>query len=139
MRIITQRKEKKHMNVKDMACDEIKTDFENLKEVELGSEEFKTSVDGITKLMDRYIEMEKHDDEVKAREIDRKFDQELKRKQARDERIDRWIKNGLTLLGVLIPAGVTLWGARKSWKFEETGTVTSTPGRKFMDRLFSKK
>ena len=100
MRIITQRKEKEHMNVKDMACDEIKTDFENLKEVELGSEEFKTSVDGITKLMDRYIEMEKHDDEVKAREIDRKFDQELKRKQARDERIDRWIKNGCVAVGV---------------------------------------
>ena len=127
------------MNVKDMACDEIKTDFENLKEVELGSEQFKISVEGMTKLMEKIIEIEKIEYEEKERFEDKVFDRQLKIAQAREERIDRWIKNALTLIGILVPAGITLWGARKSWKFEENGTITSTGGRKFMDRLFSKK
>ena len=127
------------MSIKDLACDEIKTDFENLKEVELGSEQFKVSVDGMTKLMDKVVEIEKLEYEEKERVEDRLFDRQLKLKQAREERIDRWIKNALTLIGILVPAGITLWGAKKSWKFEENGTITSTGGRKFMDRLFSKK
>ena len=56
-----------------------------------------------------------------------------------DDKKDRLVKNCLTGASILSGIGVTVWGALKSWKFEETGTVTSTAGRKFINNLFSKK
>lgn len=119
------------MNIEALLKEEIQSEFETLKNVDTGSEEYKATVDGLTKLVDRAIEIEKFNAE--------REENELKREQMKDEKIDRWVKNGLTLVGVLVPAGLTVWGTYKSFKFEETGTITTIMGRGFINKLLPKK
>jgi hypothetical protein len=62
-----------------------------------------------------------------------------KEKARKDERTDRIVKNVLTGVSVVGGLALTVWGSLMSWKFEESGTITSTPGKKFMSNLFFKK
>lgn len=119
------------MNIEALLKEEIQSEFETLKTVNMGSEEYKTAVDGLTKLVDRAIEIEKFNAE--------REDNDLKQEQMKDEKIDRWIKNGLTLAGIIVPTGLTVWGTLKSFKFEETGTITTMMGRGFINKLLPKK
>ena len=117
--------------------DEIESQFEALKHLKVGSDEHKAAVEGLAKLMDRAIEINKMDLDAEEKLLARESDAEIKKQQLKDERIDRWVKNGLTGVSVLGGLGVTVWGALKSWKFEEFGSVTSGPGREFMKKIFS--
>ena len=45
------------MNVKSMLDDEIRNELENLGREAIGSEEYKANLDGVTKLLDRQIEI----------------------------------------------------------------------------------
>jgi hypothetical protein len=117
------------MNPETLLDVAIEDEFNKLSKIEeAGTEQGRTTIDGVTKLLDRKIEIERL-------EIER-----VEREQARkDERIDRAIKNGLTGVSIIGGLAVTVWGALKSWKFEETGTITTTPGKKFIGNLFWKK
>lgn len=127
------------MNIKDLLCEEIENEFEELKSMDLGSEKHRSTVDGLTKLVDRAIEIKKveieNDEKVTSREIDNDF----KSQQMEDERKDRLVRNGITIASIVIPTAVTIWGTLKSFKFEETGTVTTTIGRGFINKLIPKK
>lgn len=125
--------------IKDLACDELREDLNNLRDLELGSKEYEVAVEGITKLMAKVIETEKFESEAKREAENQEKDRALKQKQMKQERIDRWIGFAVTLIGIGVPAAVTIWGSNKSWAFEKDDTVVSTPGKKFMDRLFSRK
>lgn len=118
---------------------EIEEGFDKINKMEIGTEPHKVAVDEISKLMDRAIELEKVENDAKDKEETRKNENTLRLKQMEDEKKDRLVKNCLTGASILSGIGVTVWGALKSWKFEETGTVTSTAGRKFIGNLFSKK
>lgn len=107
---------------------EIVRELEKLKEMEVGSEEYEAAVNGVTKLWDRALEHEKV-----------LIDEEVKTKQLDEDKKDHWIKNALTALGLVVSTGLTIWGTNKTLKFEETGTVTTMPGRAFINMLFPKK
>ena len=124
------------MRIETMLKEGIEDGFNELKKVQVGSELYKTTVDGLTKLVDRAIELEKLEADVQNKVDDREAENELKLKQMKEERQDRIVKNGLTAVSVFGGIGLTVWGALKSWKFEETGTITSGPGREFMKKLF---
>lgn len=134
------------MGIEELLQEVIVEDLKNIKEMEVGSDEYKVAVEGVTKLLDRAIEMDKVqlecEEKSETRKIDeknRKAEEQMKLKQLKEEHIDRYIKNGLTAVSVIGGLGVTVWGALKSWKFEETGTITTTAGRKFVGNLFFKK
>lgn len=121
--------------MESLLYDEIQAELENMKEEEMDPEVYKTTVDGLTKLMDRAIEIEKTKND-NARRIE---ENEFKRQQLRDENKDRLIRNILTGAGIAIPTIVTIWGTLKSLKFEETGTVTTIMGRGFINKLLPRK
>ena len=127
------------MNVKTLLEEEIRGEFEGLNELEVGSEEYKTTVDGLTKLIDRAIEIEKMESESDEKVENRVFDNDLKLKQLDEEKKDRLIKNCINVVGIVIPSVITIWGTFKTFKFEEEGTITTTMGRGFINRLFPKK
>lgn len=116
------------MDMTNLLNKEIRNEFEKLGGMEIGSEQYKTTVDGLTKLVDRAVEIEKfeieHDNTIE---------------QMKEEKLDRRIKNILAGAGIAIPSLITIWGTLKSLKFEETGAVTTGAGREFMKRLFHKK
>lgn len=137
--------------------DEISAEFNTLKDMELGSEQYKTTVDQLTKLMDRSISLEKldneSDDKVKDRESDMNYKTEqlandkeyrdsdiaLRKEQMDNDKRDRLIVNIITAAGIIIPSFITVWGTYKTLKFEEQGTVTTIMGRGFINKLLPKK
>ena len=123
------------MTIQEALYQEIEDEFQTLSEIEVGTDEYKTSVDGLTKLLDRAIEIEKHDAEMKEREAERI----AKNIQVAEEQKDRVVKNYIAAGGVVLPLLVTIWGTLKSFKFEKDGTVTTIMGRGFINKLLPKK
>jgi len=118
--------------------EEIKSEFEELKKLEVGSEKYKTAVDGLTKLVDRAIKIDELNTGVGERLDARNIDAELKQEQFEESVKSRKVQTGLTIAGIVVPTVVTIWGTLKSLKFEETGTITTNAGRNFMNKLFKK-
>lgn len=127
------------MNIETLLREEIKSELEELKKMSLGTDEYRTTVDGITKLADRAIEMERLDIESQEKAESREIEAELKLKEMSEERKDRWIKNGISVMSVLVPTVVTIWGTVKSIEFEKEGTITTIMGRGFINKLLPKK
>ena len=112
------------MNIETLLHKEIKSELEELKKTQVGSDDHTKGVDGVAKLMDRAIEMEKLNLENEKEEEGRK---------------DRLIRNCISIGGIVLPIVVTIWGTLKTLKFEETGTVTTIMGRGFINKLLPKK
>lgn len=127
------------MSIEKLLNDEIQEEFEQLKGMDLGSEDYKNTVDGLTKLMDRAIEMKKSDIDSDRQAKAQAIEHNLKLQQMKSERRDRIVKNCLTTAGLLLPAALTVWGTMKTFEFEEEGTVTTVIGRKFIQNLFQPK
>ena len=51
------------MSIKNALDDEIRNELENLKKEAIGSDVYKANIDGVTKLLDRKIEIEKLENE----------------------------------------------------------------------------
>ena len=72
------------MSIETLLNDEIRSEFEELKKLEVGTEQYKASVDGLTKLVDRAIEFEKIDAERTEKQLDRGFEEDFKLQQAEE-------------------------------------------------------
>ena len=119
--------------------EEMEFEFDKLTNMDAGSEQYKVTVDGLTKLMDRAIEIDKLNIEHEKETETRKFENDLKIKEFEEEKKDRLVKNCLTGAGIVLPLVGTVWGVLKSLKFEETGTVTTIMGRGLFQKLLPKK
>ena len=127
------------MSIDTMLREEIQDEIAGLGKLRLGSEEYKTTVDGVTKLLDKANELKKIYADARDRAESREIEIQFKTEQMQDDKKDRIVKNILTALSIGGGFVLTVWGANKSWKFEETGTVTNGPGREFMKKLFRMK
>lgn len=127
------------MSIKTLLEVEIEDQFDKLSEMEKGSDEYKATVDSAIKLTDRMIELEKLEDERLDKEQSRKFDSELKLSEVKEDRKDHIIKNCISVAGIVLPIIVTVWGTKTSLKFEEEGTITTSIGRGFINKLLPKK
>lgn len=116
------------MTVEDLILEDIEDLNEKLKGMKPGSDEYKATANLLSDLMDKSIEMGKINMEAVREE-----------QRIEDEKKDRLVKNGISIGGALLTAGVTIWGTLKSLKFEETGTVTTIIGRGFIGNLLKKK
>jgi hypothetical protein len=142
--------------IKELLDTEISNELSDLGDLERGSETYKVTVDGITKLMDKRIEMEKLERDTQAKDKDREIESkkaegdltdkaksreidEKKLAQIANEKNDQLFKNGIAIAGIVIPSMITIWGTFKTLKFEETGTVTTIMGRGFVNKLIPKK
>jgi hypothetical protein len=99
----------KSKEIKDLLGEEIKTEIQNLSTLEPGSKEKSTAIDDLAKLYRLRIEDE--------------------------SRKDRYFRLGVEAAGIILPLifyGIWL---RKGFKFEETGTFTSTTFRNLFNRF----
>lgn len=118
---------------------EIETELKELGKMELGSDAYRGTVDGLAKLMDKAIEMERLTIENRDKIEARANDEDLKLKQMDEDRKDRIAKNLIGIAGIVIPTAVTIWGTIKSIEFEKEGTITTIMGRGFINKLLPKK
>lgn len=127
------------MSVKEQLAKEIGSLIEALGELEAGTDEYNKVTNDLSKLMDKYNDMNRADYDYQSKREDRDADYELKTKQIEEDRKDRRVKNSLTAASVIGGLGLTVWGTLKSLKFEETGSVTTNAGREFIKKLFHMK
>ena len=119
--------------------DEIINELKEAKEMEIGSDKHRNTIDSVVKLLDRAIEIEKMDVDHREKVENRDYENDFKQRQMTDERRDRLVKNILTGAGIIIPSALTVWGTIKTLKFEQEGTVTTIMGRGFINKLLPKK
>ena len=127
------------MKNEQLLHDEIESEFECLKELEIGTEQYKITVDELVKLVDRAIEIDKLNLEAEEKAKNREKDNDFKQQQMEEERKDRLIRNCISAAGIVIPSLLTIWGTLKTFKFEQEGTVTTMIGRGFINKLLPKK
>lgn len=127
------------MNIEELLNDEIQDELENLGKMELGSDTYKVTVEGLTKLVDKSIELEKVRLEMNDKAENRETELDLKHQQIQNEKRDQIVRNGIAIAGLIVPTIITIWGTLKTLKFEETGTVTTIMGRGFIQKLLPKK
>lgn len=130
------------INYKEALDGEISTELEVLESMETNSEDYKIMVEGLTKLIDRSMELEKIEiskaqeaEKIKNEAEKMKFEAE----QAKINKIFQWIGYGISAAGIVIPVAVTIWGTKVTLNFEKEGTVTTMMGRGFINKLLPKK
>lgn len=130
------------INYKEALDGEISTELEVLESMETNSEDYKIMVEGLTKLIDRSMELEKIETS-KAQEAEKIKNEAEKMKfeaeQAKTNKIFQWIGYGISAAGIVIPVAVTIWGTKVTLNFEKEGTVTTMMGRGFINKLLPKK
>lgn len=115
------------MDAKTLLDEEIKRVHTQMSKLYPDSKEYAEVEDNWVKLMDRKLEIEKLE-----------LSKAQAEQQVKEERKSRLIKNAIDIGGIILPLSVTVWGAIVSFKFEETGTITSNMGRKFMDKIIKR-
>lgn len=129
-------------NIKEQLDTEISSKLDSLAAMEITSDEYKTAVESISKLIDRRNEMDKYDLEVRKHQLNNFIETN---KMSREKTLTEYneknqlFTNMISIGSILIPVFVTVWGTYKTLKFEETGTVTTIMGRGFINKLIPKK
>ena len=128
--------------IKKMLEDEIKAGFGKLDTLETGSKERSTAICDLAALYKLRIEETENErdfterynklvDEAEARERD----ESLKQSQFDEQVKDRYFKLGIEAAGIILPLVLYAVWMRRGFKFEETGTFTSTTFRGLFNRF----
>lgn len=125
------------MSMEKMLSEEIESELKVLKSTKPGDETHKATIDSVTKLMDRAIELKKLDATAAEENTTRTIETDLKLKQMQEEKKDRFIKNIMMGAKDVATIGVVIWGTVVSMNFEKEGTLTTSAGRKHLNKLLS--
>lgn len=124
-------------DTKTMLDEEIRSELEKISSLKLGDKEHTAAVDSLATLYKLSIEeTEKEREFMKRNEHDliEERELELKNAQLEEQKKDRWWRLGLDAASIVLPLTFYAIWMRRGFKFEETGTFTSTTFR----GLFSK-
>ncbi len=135
--------------IRQALADEILDQFNKLKNLEPGSEGQQTAVENITKLYRLGLEDVKadtdYDEKLYRRDADAQHEQneldkqireeEFKRNQLSEQTKDRYFRLGIEVAGIILPLMFYASWMKKGFKFEETGTYTSTTFRGLFNRF----
>lgn len=121
--------------IKELMTEVIKIELEELRDDELDLDEHRVTVDGICKLSNQILEIEKAEAQSKAESENIR----LKEEDAKQSNRNQLRKDIITLSTAVGTGALIIWGTIKSLKFEEEGTVTTIIGRGFINKLLPKK
>lgn len=126
------------MGINNILRDEFEKEVKELSRMQVGTDEYRAAVDGVTRLADRVIELEKLESEKNAKEFEniaRMEEQELKREQLKSEKKDRAVKNVITVGGAVLSVAVYALAFIASTNFEREGTFTTEGGKNSIRQL----
>ncbi len=129
-------------NIRDLLSGEISREIQALSNLNEGSKEKSTAIDDLAKLYKLRIEESKNDweyDEKYNRRVMEEEagtrDEEMKRTQLSEQIKDRYFRLGIAAAELMIPLMFYGIWMKKGFKFEETGTYTSTTFRGLFNRF----
>ena len=128
--------------IRDLLSGEISREIQALSNLNAGSKEKSTAIDDLAKLYKLRIEESKNDweyDEKYNRRVMEEEagtrDEEMKRTQLSEQIKDRYFRLGIAAAELMIPLMFYGIWMKKGFKFEETGTYTSTTFRGLFNRF----
>ena len=129
-------------NIEELLSEEIAAQFKALSRLKTGSEEKTTAIDDLTKLYKLRIEENKSvwdaDEKHDRRIMDGKSvtkDNDFKERQIAEQIKDRYFRVGIAAAELLIPLMCYGIWMNKGFKFEETGTFTSSTFKGLINRF----
>ena len=128
--------------IDELLNEEIADEIKALSELEAGSNEKSAAIEDLTKLYKLRIEENKSswdaDYKYNRRIMDEKSndkDDEIKQKQLEEQVKDRYFKVGIAAAELMIPLMFYGIWMNKGFKFEETGTITSSTFKGLINRF----
>ena len=123
------------MRIKYALDEEIRDEIESLGKQAIGSKEFTSNLVGVTKLLEKKIELERLEAEYNDRALAREAEVELKIQQMKDDRRDRNLKHALTFITFAGSSALSVLGLIASTNFERYGTLTTKGGQNSIANL----
>lgn len=123
--------------IRDLLEEEIRSEFENLSKLSPGEKEHSDAVDSLVKLYKLAIEETGSEREFRLKceeSTNQGLDVKLKAAQLDEDVKTRYFRLGVEAAGIVLPLMFYGIWMKRGFKFEETGTFTSTTFR----GLFSK-
>ncbi len=135
--------------IRQALANEILSQLNGLSNLESGSKEQQTAVENVTKLYRLGLEDIKadidYDEKVYRRDVDAQHEQDELDRQTREEQFkkdqlaeqikDRYFKLGIAAAEIVLPLIFYATWMKRGFKFEETGTYTSTTFRGLFNRF----
>lgn len=128
------------MDIQKLFNEEIGREVEELRGMKIGSDEYKATVDGVSKLADRLIEMERVQSDANEKVADRMMRNGNEFSKREDDKKDRIVNYCIRGAEIAIPVALTVWGTITTFKYDRDGIIPSTiMGRGFINKLIPKK
>lgn len=122
-------------NISEQLDDVIEKRLKEFDYYDLDSENTKQAVEAIEKLYKLKIEERKVEGELYEKQKTRENEEDVKNKELYEKRVDRWVNGAITVASTA--ASLVFYGIwmNKGFKFEETGTFTSTTFKGLFNRF----
>lgn len=122
-------------NISEQLDDVIEKRLKEFDYYDLDSENTKQAVEAIEKLYKLKIEERKVEGELYEKQKTRENEEDVKNKELYEKRVDRWVNGAITVASTA--ASLVFYGIwmKKGFKFEETGTFTSTTFKGLFNRF----
>lgn len=116
------------MSIKNQLSEEIMDQLTEVHKIDVGTDESRTAINGLSILIDKFNDMERL--EIEKEKIENENFKTL------NEIEDRKMKNKITICTAGVGAGITIIMGLLAYVYEERGTITSKAGKRFIDRGF---
>jgi hypothetical protein len=121
--------------IRDLLGEEIKTEIRNLSTLEAGSKEKSTAIEDLAKLYRLRIEETRNEWDFNEKYESRNSDIQLKKDQLEEQVKDRYFRLGVEAASIILPLIFYAAWMKMGFRFEETGTYTSTTFRGLFNRF----
>ena len=121
--------------IRDLLGEEIKTEIRNLSTLEPGSKEKSTAIEDLAKLYRLRIEETRNEWDFNEKYESRNSDIQLKKDQLEEQVKDRYFRLGVEAASIILPLIFYAAWMKRGFRFEETGTYTSTTFRGLFNRF----
>ncbi|MDD2300225.1 MAG: hypothetical protein PHU69_11390 [Fermentimonas sp.] len=121
--------------IRKLLEEEIKTEIRDLSTLEPGSKEKSTAIEDLAKLYKLRIEETKNEWDFNEKYESHDSDIQFKKDQLEEQLKDRYFRFGVEAAGIILPLIFYAIWMKRGFKFEETGTYTSTTFRGLFNRF----
>ena len=121
--------------IRKLLEEEIKAEIRDLSILEPGSKEKSTAIEDLAKLYKLRIEETKNEWDFTEKYESRDSDIQFKKDQLEEQVKDRYFRLGLEAAGIILPLIFYAVWMKRGFRFEETGTYTSTTFRGLFNRF----
>lgn len=128
-------KEQKEQNVKDLLKEELVNEILAISSMDAGSEEERKAVDNFNVLYKLNLEQQKIDNDLAHREKQLDFDASKEEQRIEEEKRNKYIQWGIDIASLVLPLSLYTKWLSKGFKFEQTGTFTSTTFRDLLKHI----